>query len=142
MDQRQHPTMAPHMTKPLRPCNTCRTPVPAGICPQHPPTSRQYRPHRTSHTIYRDPAYRILRPAILLRDEGLCRYCGSRGGTVDHVIPISRGGTHHTGNMLGACEPCNTSKGNRTLLEWLATGIAPVGARILLSQRQAEGLPC
>lgn len=130
------------MSEPLRPCTTCRTPVPAGRCPKHPATNRQYRPHRPSHAIYRDPAYATLRPAILQRDNHTCRYCHQMAGTVDHIIPTSRGGTHHTDNMIAACRRCNTSKASRTLTEWITTGHAPQGAKTLAAQRQHDGLPC
>ena len=33
--------------------------------------------------------------------------------TRDHVIPISRGGKNDWGNVVTACSPCNTRKGNR-----------------------------
>lgn len=37
----------------------------------------------------------------------------------DHFIPFSRGGEHHSTNLVLACQVCNLSKGNRTLWEWL-----------------------
>lgn len=33
--------------------------------------------------------------------------------TVDHVVPLTRGGTHHDSNLQPAHARCNTSKGNR-----------------------------
>lgn len=48
----------------------------------------------------------------------VCLYCGSTGGEIDHVIPLSRGGTHSIGNLVAACKPCNASKNNRTITEW------------------------
>src|SRR3972149_3973962 len=44
-----------------------------------------------------------------------CSYCGRRVGrlTQDHVVPISKGGWHFSGNMVPACQPCNRSKGTR-----------------------------
>lgn len=48
-----------------------------------------------------------------------CAYCGSDGPlTIDHVVPISRGGQHAIGNLLPACGSCNYSKGSRFLVEW------------------------
>lgn len=37
---------------------------------------------------------------------------------MDHVIPLARGGRHGIGNVLPACQPCNSSKGARLLAEW------------------------
>jgi 5-methylcytosine-specific restriction endonuclease McrA len=51
-----------------------------------------------------------------------CVYCGVQGGarsfTVDHVVPVGRGGDHHLSNMVLACDECNQEKGDMTLQEW------------------------
>lgn len=48
-----------------------------------------------------------------------CAYCGSRENiTLDHVVPISKGGTHGVGNIVPACRFCNFSKRDRLLIEW------------------------
>jgi 5-methylcytosine-specific restriction endonuclease McrA len=36
---------------------------------------------------------------------------------IDHVIPRSKGGKHSWDNVVIACEPCNSRKGDRTPLE-------------------------
>lgn len=52
---------------------------------------------------------------------GPCRYCGSWvAGTVDHLVPISRGGTNARDNLVSACSGCNYGKRDRTEQEWLA----------------------
>lgn len=48
-----------------------------------------------------------------------CTYCGSAENiTIDHIIPLSRGGKHVAENLAAACYACNSSKGNRLLSEW------------------------
>lgn len=48
-----------------------------------------------------------------------CSYCGSTENiTVDHVVPLSKGGKHEQANLAPACFSCNSSKGARTLDEW------------------------
>lgn len=48
-----------------------------------------------------------------------CSYCGATERIeIDHVIPLSRGGTHAEENLTSACRSCNASKGNRLLAEW------------------------
>ncbi len=54
--------------------------------------------------------------AILERHDHKCAYCGSPNDiTMDHVIPISRGGRHVAENLVPACRPCNSRKGARCL---------------------------
>lgn len=48
-----------------------------------------------------------------------CLYCGSTDKiTVDHVIPIDKGGAHSIGNLVPACLSCNSSKGTKFITEW------------------------
>jgi hypothetical protein len=56
------------------------------------------------------------------RDGRVCAYCGDVDGPhqIDHVLPLSRGGTNDLDNLQVACKPCNTSKGDRTVEEWRA----------------------
>lgn len=52
-----------------------------------------------------------------------CAYCGSNGKlTVDHIIPMSRGGMHDLSNLVMCCKPCNSSKNNRLMNEWKGRG--------------------
>lgn len=45
-----------------------------------------------------------------------CAYCGTQDGglVIDHILPQSRGGSDAITNLVLACQPCNTTKGNRT----------------------------
>ncbi|TMZ72779.1 HNH endonuclease [Klebsiella pneumoniae] len=48
-----------------------------------------------------------------------CAYCESMEPlTVDHIIPVTRGGLHTIGNVLPACLSCNSSKGRKFIVEW------------------------
>lgn len=51
---------------------------------------------------------------LLRRDGHRCGYCGEHGNTVDHILPVSRGGQSTWQNTIVACVICNTRKGNRT----------------------------
>lgn len=45
---------------------------------------------------------------------GLCHYCGRKFEakllTMDHVVPIARGGTSTPGNIVASCQNCNRDK--------------------------------
>lgn len=53
---------------------------------------------------------------IFIRDEYSCVYCGKRNIdlTLDHVIPVSKGGKNTWDNLVTACKSCNSKKGDRT----------------------------
>lgn len=52
--------------------------------------------------------------------DGKCAYCPSDASTWDHVIAVAKGGKTVPGNTLPACKPCNSSKRDHDLDEWLA----------------------
>lgn len=58
------------------------------------------------------------RRGVLARDGYRCAYCGkvcpAGEATVDHVIPLSRGGRSSWGNTVTACRACNQRKADRT----------------------------
>lgn len=52
---------------------------------------------------------------VMIRDDHKCMYCGSKSKklTIDHVIPVSRGGKTNFDNCVAACRPCNNYKDSR-----------------------------
>ena len=54
------------------------------------------------------------------RAAGICHYCsrsvGSGALTLDHVVPLVRGGRSVRANMVPACKDCNSKK--QSLLPW------------------------
>lgn len=54
--------------------------------------------------------------------RGLCGYCGRRVPprelTMDHIVPLSRGGRTARNNVLPACKECNTNKRYLLPFEW------------------------
>jgi hypothetical protein len=52
------------------------------------------------------------------RDRHQCGFCGEhfapRDLTVDHILPVSRGGLDSWLNCVGSCGPCNWRKADRT----------------------------
>lgn len=56
--------------------------------------------------------------------KGRCHYCGAitapRDLTMDHVVPVSRGGKSSKGNVVPCCKDCNTRKRQLLPMEWEA----------------------
>ena len=61
-----------------------------------------------------------LRAFILRRDGYRCTYCEDTEAAmcVDHIVPLSRGGSNDPDNLTACCIPCNSSKSDRLLSEW------------------------
>lgn len=57
--------------------------------------------------------YKKLREKVLIRDSYTCYYCGQEANTVDHIVPISKGGISSEDNMISCCLRCNSSKRDR-----------------------------
>ena len=59
-----------------------------------------------------------VRSKVLARDGYRCRHCGISAALgailhVDHIIPVSKGGTSDMGNLQTLCQDCNLGKSNR-----------------------------
>jgi 5-methylcytosine-specific restriction endonuclease McrA len=53
--------------------------------------------------------------------SGKCWHCGKSVGTtfhVDHLYPLSRGGSNNANNLVISCPDCNLSKHDKTMWEW------------------------
>lgn len=54
--------------------------------------------------------------------KGICHYCGRLTApkelTMDHIVPVSRGGKSTKGNVVPACKECNTAKKQLLPMEW------------------------
>ena len=54
--------------------------------------------------------------------DGVCYYCRRRVGhgvlSMDHIIPLGRGGRSVRGNVVPACKDCNSRKQSLLPVEW------------------------
>lgn len=82
---------------------------------------------------------------LLVRDNFKCQYCGvklsMRNGTIDHVYPRSRGGSHSLDNTVASCKVCNNMKGDTLLADFEAK----TGMKLASPPRQltdAEKIDC
>jgi 5-methylcytosine-specific restriction endonuclease McrA len=59
-----------------------------------------------------------------LRLASFCYWCGGlltrKTFSIDHIVPIARGGQHRPENLVAACRRCNFSKGKKSPEEWAA----------------------
>lgn len=57
-----------------------------------------------------------------------CTYCkkpiSGKKAHIDHIVALSRGGSHTAANLCPSCPRCNLSKHNRLLDEWVMKGVS------------------
>ena len=63
--------------------------------------------------------------------DGVCHYCSEtfekRLLTMDHIVPVGRGGKSVKGNVVVCCKACNTEKAAKTPVEMLLEELADKG---------------
>ena len=64
-------------------------------------------------------------------DKGICHYCGGKFPrdelTLDHIIPVSRGGRSIKSNCVPCCKQCNNEKKFYTPVERILAILFPEG---------------
>lgn len=65
----------------------------------------------------RDPITKSLRHEVFVKDNYKCVECGATKEDtrlhVDHILPVSQGGSDELSNLQTLCEACNLTKSNR-----------------------------
>jgi 5-methylcytosine-specific restriction endonuclease McrA len=79
---------------------------------------------------------------LYVRDLYTCQYCNTpytkSNLTLDHVVPISKGGKTRWTNIVAACGPCNSHKGNKTHMKPIRTPHAPDYYELVNKRKQLE----
>lgn len=87
---------------------------------------------------------RFSRANIHLRDNGICQYCETavegKDATLDHVLPISKGGKTTWENTVTACGPCNAAKADSTKMKPKTRPYKPDYYE-LVSKKKKRGFP-
>jgi len=92
-----------------------------------PLAGKQWNPENSAHCIneyirrsskQRSRLKPSLRFKILNRDLYRCQACGATAADgaklhVDHILPVSKGGTNEESNLRALCSECNIGRGNR-----------------------------
>jgi len=64
---------------------------------------------------------KTVRFEVFKRDSFACQYCGRKAPDVllviDHIEPVSKGGTNDLLNLITACNDCNAGKSDRQLTD-------------------------
>ena len=82
------------------------------------------RQNKRNATLYTAFVEDVSLEFLFERDKGRCQFCGyklnmdtkrpdPRTPTRDHIVPLTKGGTHERTNMQLACDVCNVRKSNR-----------------------------
>ena len=57
-----------------------------------------------------------------LLDQGICYYCGHKFSfeniTMDHKVPLIRGGVSSKNNIVPCCKTCNNEKAHQLSIDW------------------------
>lgn len=79
---------------------------------------------------------------VFLRDSFMCQYCNiplSRSvATIDHVIPVSKGGKTTFDNVVTACQPCNSLKGDKLFPKPKVAPDRPTYYQLVKNRQQLE----
>ena len=74
---------------------------------------------KNESTKKRVPISKALRFEVFKRDSFTCQYCGRSAPEVvlevDHIVPVSKGGTNDLFNLVTSCKECNRGKSNKEL---------------------------
>lgn len=72
---------------------------------------------RAERVIRRRPLTRVMQNRVFRRDGFKCRNCGTEPGVeqlhIDHILPVSAGGSDDYANLQVLCAPCNLAKSNK-----------------------------
>jgi hypothetical protein len=90
----------------------------------------------------RKPIGKKVRFDVFKRDDFTCAYCGSTPPSVilqvDHIHPVSQGGTNSINNLITSCQPCNIGKG-ATSLNVVPASLKEKAALIAEQEEQLKG---
>jgi 5-methylcytosine-specific restriction endonuclease McrA len=85
---------------------------------------------------------RFSKTNVYLRDLYTCQYCSNefirKDLTLDHVLPLSKGGKTNWSNIVAACMRCNTAKGNKTIMKPKIAPYEPTYYELVNKRKQLE----
>jgi len=117
-------------------------PIPAGM-PLHAVVRMVRRMGKKRQSAKRRPSgVPTQRLMLWTRQEGICHYCKIfipfKKWSIDHRIPLSRGGHNDYTNKIGCCSTCNNAKGCLTEEEYAPIHSDRAAVRALLRKTEIE----
>lgn len=92
--------------------------------------------------LQRSTSVRFSKYNVFLRDEYECQYChtgiNNKTGTLDHVIPLSKGGKTSWTNIVTACQACNYKKSNKSIMKPTYTPYKPGYYELIRKRKKFE----
>lgn len=80
---------------------------------------------------------------IYEKQNGLCAYCGRRRSrkrmTIDHIIPLSKGGTDDMDNLQCTCKMCNYLKEDMMPHEFTALALCILENSMRIEKKVEKG---
>lgn len=74
----------------------------------------------STKSVVRKPLCQDVRTKVFELSAYRCVNCESyKDLTVDHIYPVSKGGSDEIDNLQTLCRSCNSKKGTKTMTEWL-----------------------
>lgn len=101
------------MSRAAKVCNKIGCPeivTGANYCPEHLLPARGPAWANSTRNRKNPPGWDRTRKSVLFRAKNECAYCGGHANEVDHVIPVSQGGSHNITNLVACCTNCNRQK--------------------------------
>ena len=82
----------------------------------------------------------------IIKQATHCLYCGTAfsltcKATLDHLIPIKKGGSHSAVNVVVCCLTCNSRKGSLDYLDWTESLSEPHRTKAVRAWRKLRGAP-
>ena len=105
---------------------------------------KKANPEKVMNSIHKRRAAKLANGTFLILPKELkrfygtqnCFYCGKKSKiTMDHAVPLNKGGTHSIGNLIASCLSCNTAKGGKFIMEY------KIYRKNFNAQHIADGLP-
>jgi 5-methylcytosine-specific restriction endonuclease McrA len=66
------------------------------------------RPPRETYA--KPQGWTTTKAANMRRDRRICQSCGAKATEIDHIVPVSQGGSHEPDNLRAICRDCHRRK--------------------------------